>query len=119
MAKGARLGIAAVTCGLLGACAGTTGTSSDDGECVSGYDHVARDPTWPRLKHEMLRYEELGRVASVRTQAQGDEVVSAGDRHVVRVVDLLKPNGRRLAQVDVWRTDSGAWHAGIWSQCID
>jgi hypothetical protein len=34
-------------------------------------------------------------------------------------VDLLNRKGRRLAQVEVWRTESGAWRAGIWLQCID
>ena len=32
---------------------------------------------------------------------------------------LLDRKGRRLAQVDVWRTDAGGWRAGAWSQCID
>jgi hypothetical protein len=35
------------------------------------------------------------------------------------VVDLLNRNGRRLVQVDVWRTSAGAWRAGVWGQCTD
>lgn len=66
----------------------------------------------------MLGYEERGRVASVRTQARGDDV-GAGNQNAVRVVDLLNRNGRRLVQVDVWRTDAGSWCAGVWNQCID
>lgn len=64
----------------------------------------------------MLGSKEWGRVASVRTQAQGDDV-GAGDQDVERVEDLLNRNGRRLVQVDVWRTDARAWPAGVW--CID
>ncbi len=67
----------------------------------------------------MLANEDWGRVASLRTQARGDEVDSRpSDEEVVRVMDLLNRNGRRLIQVDVWRTDAG-WRAGAWSQCID
>jgi len=109
-----RMGLALLTCGILTACAGTT----EGGDCVSNYDSIASAPTWEGLKDAMLDYKELGRVASVRTQARGD-VASAGDQDVVRVVDLLNRNGRRLVQVDVWRTDAGAWRAGVWSQCID
>jgi hypothetical protein len=66
----------------------------------------------------MLSYAERGHVASVRTQARGDDI-GAGDQDVVRVVDLLDRNGRRLVQVEVWRTDAGSWRAGAWGQCID
>ena len=109
-----RMGLAVLVCGMLTACAGTT----DGGDCVSQYDSVANAPTWEGLKDAMLSYQERGRVASMRTQARGRDV-GAGDRAAVRVVDLLDRNGRRLVQVDVWRTDAGAWRAGIWSQCID
>jgi hypothetical protein len=85
---------------------------------LSHYNPVASAPTWEGLKAAMLAYKERGRVASVRTQARGDDV-GAGDQAAVRVVDLLNRNGRRLVQVDVWRTDAGAWRAGAWSQCID
>jgi hypothetical protein len=85
---------------------------------VSHYDFVADAPTWEGLKDAMLGYKERGRVASVRTQAKGDDV-GAGDQKAVRVGDLLNRNGRRLVQVDVWRTHARAWRAGIWSQCID
>ena len=116
MAASARMGLAVLACGVLTACAGDT----DGGvPCVSHYDPVASAPTWDGLKDAMLAYQERGRVVSVRTQARGDDVISAGDQHVVRVVDLLNRNGRRLVQVDVWRTDAGAWRAGAWRQCTD
>jgi hypothetical protein len=114
MTASVRLGLAALACGLLSACAGTT----EGGDCLSYYNPVASAPTWEGLKAAMLDYKERGRVASVRTQARGHDV-GAGDQAAVRVVDLLNRNGRRLVQVDVWRTDAGAWRAGIWSQCID
>jgi hypothetical protein len=109
-----RIGLAVVACGVLGACAGTT----DSGDCVSYYDAVASAPTWDALKDAMMENDEWGRVASIRTQARGHDV-GAGDQEAVRVVDLLNRNGRRLVQVDVWRTDAGAWSAGAWNQCID
>jgi hypothetical protein len=114
MTASVRLGLAALACGLLSACAGTT----EGGDCLSHYKPVASAPTWEGLKAAMLAYQERGRVASVRTQARVDDV-GAGDQAAVRVVDLLNRNGRRLVQVDVWRTDAGAWRAGVWSQCID
>lgn len=86
---------------------------------MSHYDPVASAPTWDGLGDAMLGYKERGRVASVRTQTRGDAVVSAGDQQVVRVVDLLNRNGQRLVQVDVWRTEAGAWRAGDWMQCTD
>ena len=114
MTASVRLGLAVLACGLLSACAGTT----EGGDCVSHYNPVASAPTWEGLKDAMLGYRERGRVASVRTQERGNDV-GAGDQDAVRVVDLLNRNGRRLVQVDVWRTDAGAWRAGVWSQCID
>jgi hypothetical protein len=65
-----------------------------------------------------LGYKERGPVASLRTQARGHDV-GAGDQDAVRVVDLLTTKGRRLVQVDVWRTEAGGWRAGVWSQCTD
>jgi hypothetical protein len=111
-----RLGLALLACGILSACAGTT--SSGSGGCVSHYGPVASAPTWDGLKAAMLGYKERGRVASVRTQARGDDV-GAGDQDAVRAVDLLSRSGRRLVHVDVWRTDAGAWRPGVWKQCID
>ena len=70
------------------------------------------------MKEAMLRDKKWGRVASVRTQARGDDV-GAGDQDAVRVVDLLNRTRRRRVQVDVWRTDAGAWRAGAWRQCTD
>jgi hypothetical protein len=110
------MGLAVLACGILSACAGTT--EGGGGDCVSYYDSVARAPTWVGLKDAMLGSKEWGRVVSVRTQARGDDV-GAGNEDAVRVVDLLNRNGNRLVQVDVWRTDAGAWRAGVWNQCID
>ena len=115
MAAFVKMGIALLTCGLLNAC---EGTSEHGGDCVSHYDPVASAPTWAGLKEGMLDHEDGGRVASLRTQARGDDA-GAGDQEAVRVVDLLDRSGRRLVQVDVWRTDAGGWRAGAWSQCID
>ena len=109
-----RSSLALLPCALF---AGCTSVSSSGDDCVSHYEPVASAPTWDELKDAMLGYGELGRVASVRTQARGADV-GAGDQDVVRVVDLLNRNGRRLAQVDVWRTDDRL-RAGVWSQCID
>jgi hypothetical protein len=107
--------LAVLACGILSACAGTTGGG---GDCVSQYEPVASAPTWHSLKDAMLGYKERGTVASLRTQARGHDV-GAGNQDAVRVVDLLNRNGRRLVQVDVWRTEAGTWRAGAWSQCID
>lgn len=118
MTASVRMGLALLACAILSACAGTT-ASEDEDDCVSQYDSVASASTWEGLRHAMLDYREHGRrVVSVRTQARGDDV-GAGDQNAVRVVDLLNKNGRRLVQVDVWRTDAGAWRAGVWKQCID
>ena len=107
--------LAALLSPLLGACAGST----DDGiDCTSHYQPVASAPSWNGLRDAMLSYDERGQVASMRTQERGVDV-GAGDQNAVRVVDLLDRKGRRLVQVDVWRTDAGGWRAGIWSQCID
>lgn len=117
MTASVRIGLAVLACGILSACADTT-RSEGGGDCVSHYTYVAGAPTWDGLKDAMLDYKEWGRVVSVRTQARGDDV-GAGDQDAVRVVDLLDRNGRRLVQVDVWRTDAGAWRAGVWNQCTD
>jgi hypothetical protein len=110
-----RMCLAALACGILSGCAGT---AQGEGDCVSHYEPVASAPSWHALRKAMLGYEERGPVASLRTQARGHDV-GAGNRDAVRVVDLLNRNGRRLVQVDVWRTHAGAWRAGVWSQCID
>src|SRR3954452_874311 len=109
-----RMGLAVLSCVALSACAGST----DRADCVSHYSPVATAPTWDDLREGMLRYREWGRVDSVRIQARGHDV-GAGDQDAVRVVDLLNRNGRRLVQVDVWRTGAGAWRAGVWGQCTD
>jgi hypothetical protein len=110
-----RMCLAVLACGILSACAGTT---DGGGDCVSHYEPVASAPSWHALEEAMLGYEDRGPVASLRTQARGHDV-GAGNQDAVRVVDLLNPNGRRLVQVDVWRTEAGTWRAGAWSQCID
>lgn len=115
MTTSLRIALAVLACASLGACAGETTGGTD---CTSHYDHVASAPTWAGLRAAMLDYPGSGHVASVRTQARGVDV-GAGDRHAVRVVDLLDRHGRRLVQVDVWRTGTGAWRAGAWQQCID
>jgi hypothetical protein len=107
MTASERLGLALLACGTLSSCTGTT-SSDGGGDCVSHYDPVASASTWDGLKGAMLGYKERGRVVSVRTQARGDDV-GAGDQDAVRVVDLLHRSGRRLVQVDVWRTDAGGW----------
>jgi hypothetical protein len=106
--------LALAACAVLTGCLG----ESPGGNCESHYEPIASAPTWDGLKHAMLAFKERGRVVSVRTQARGVDV-GGGDQDAVRVVDLLNRNGRRMAQVDVWRTDAGAWRAGIWKQCID
>ena len=93
MTASVQMGLALLACGILSACGSTTG-SEGGGDCVSHYDPVARAPTWNGLKDAMLEYKERGRVESVRIQARGDDV-GAGNRHVVRVVDLLKALPRR------------------------
>lgn len=101
---------------LLGACAGEAGEGG--GGCESSYEIIAAAPTWQGLQAAMVSHEEHGPVESLRVQARGDDV-GAGDQQAVRVVDLLDRDGRRLVQVDVWRTDAGAWRSGVWNQCID
>jgi hypothetical protein len=106
-----------LVCGMLSAC---ESSSSDYGDCDSHYDSVASASTWAELKAEIVGSTQRGRVvASLRTQSRGDEVVGVGDEEAVRVVDLLDQQGRRLVQVEVWRTDSEGWASGAWSQCID
>jgi len=109
----ARMSLALLACGLFSGC--ESASSGDD--CVSHYETVAEAPSWDGLKDAMLGYDERGRVASLRTQERGNDV-GVGDEDAVRVVDLLNRKGRRIVQVEVWRTDD-QWHAGAWSQCID
>ncbi len=117
-----RLGVAALTCVVVSGCGGGEGGlgGADDGaaDCVSFYEPVAQAATWVDLHDAVMRSTKFGRVASVRTQARGHDV-GAGDRQAVRVIDLLNRKGHRLVQADVWRTDAGAWAAGVWNQCID
>jgi hypothetical protein len=117
MTASLRMGLAVLACGMASACVGSS-TGDGDNNCVSGYHPVANALTWDGLRDAMLDYKEWGPVASVRTQARGDDS-GTGDQNVVRVVDLLNRNGRRLIQVDVWRTEARAWRAGVWGQCTD
>ncbi len=114
MEPSVRIGVALLACALLGGCAANTA----DEDCVSSYAPVASATTWPDLRTAILDSREWGRVASIRTQARGEDV-GAGNEDAVRVVDLLDRGGRRLVQADVWRTDTGAWRAGVWQQCTD
>ncbi|WP_343992793.1 hypothetical protein [Nocardioides dubius] len=106
--------VATAACTILSSCASGTG---GEGHCESRYDGSMTAPTWVSLMDAMVESREWGRVASTRIQAKGVDV-GAGDQDAVRVVDLLDHQGRRLVQVDVWRTDAGSWSAGVWSQCI-
>ena len=115
MAAVVRMCVPVLVCVLLSACGGA---ASSGGDCVSKYDRVASAPSWRALKDAILKFKERGSVSTVQTQARGHNV-GIGDQDAVRVVDLLNRKGRRLAQVEVWRTESGAWRAGIWLQCID
>lgn len=111
--------VAMAACASLGACSSShTGGVGGEGDCVSRYYDVTTAPTWPALKSAMLKSRDWGRVDSIRIQQEGVDV-GAGDQDAVRVVDLLDQDGQRLIQVDVWRTDAGAWRAGAWGQCTD
>jgi hypothetical protein len=114
-----RLAVALLACASLGACSVGEGVHGGRSDCTSHYEPVASAATWAGLKVAMLANEDWGHVASLRTQARGEEADRGpSDEEVVRVVDLLNREGRRLIQVDVWRTGEG-WRAGAWSQCID
>lgn len=116
MTSPGRITIGLLLFGLFGGCA--TVSTTEGGDCVSHYDPVATASTWADLEQVMVSDSRWGHVAAVRTQARG-EYVGAGDQAVLRVVDLLDRRDRRLAQADVWRTESGGWSAGVWQQCID
>ena len=120
MARNARLFVAVLLCCTVSACAGEVHSeSSGNGHCVSSYAFVVRAPTWPRLKDALLEYHKRGHAASIRVQAMGPTIDSLSDKNVVRVIDVLGPNGGRLDQLDVWRAPDGAWRAGLWGQCTD
>jgi hypothetical protein len=116
MTASSRLGLAVLECGVLTTC-GSSGRSGDP-NCVSHYSSVGSARSWAGFQTAMLSNSDWGPVASVRTQARGTDV-GAGDKDVVRVVDLLNRKGKRLIQADVWKTDAGASRAGVWNQCID
>jgi hypothetical protein len=119
MTASLRMGLAVLAYGMASACVSSS-TEDGDNDCVSGYHSVASAPTWDGLKDAMLNHKEERQVASsLRTQARGDDVDGVGDKDVVRVVDILNRRGRRLVQVDVWRTEAGDWRAGVWGQCTD
>lgn len=113
----ARLGLSLLACAMSTACS-SVDDSGGFSDCVSKYDAVAAAPTWSGLKAKMLDYEVRGHVSSLRTQARGHDV-GVGDSDAVRVVELVGRRGRSVAHVEVWRTPSGGWRAGIWGQCID
>ena len=102
---------------LLTGC--TSVESSGGGDCTSSYDPIARAVTFAALRQAMLDHDDgRGRPVSTRVQARGHDLGS-GDEDAVRIVDLLDRRGRRLLQVEVWRTVDGGWAAGAWQQCID
>jgi len=103
---------------LCAACSGEVEGHISGGDCTSSYEPVASAPTFSGLRAAMLAYSERGHVAALRTQARGVDV-GAGDQDAVRVMDLLNRRGKRIVQVDVWRTEDGGWRAGVWNQCID
>ena len=118
MTASVRTGLAALACVVSSACGANEGVISGGGDdCASRYELVASAPTWADLRAAMLRSKEWGHVSSLRTQAQGEDI-GVGSQEALRVVDLLTQNGRRLVQVEVWRTNAGAWRAGVWEQCI-
>lgn len=87
-------------------------------DCVSRYETLATAPTWGELRSELLRYRDRRQVVSVRTVERGDDV-GVGNQKTERIVDLLDRRDRRVAQVEVWRSESGEWRAGEWLQCVD
>jgi hypothetical protein len=119
--------VAAVgACLLVAACSSSsTDNPPSGGDCTSHYLLLGTAPTWPELRDEVLATDDWGPVTGIRTQARGPGLDAeigpraGSDREVVRVIDLLKPNGHRAVQADVWRTDDGTWGAGVWAQCID
>jgi hypothetical protein len=117
-----RVGVSVLVCASLSGCSESDGglESADSGgdDCVSFYESVAQGATWPDLHDAIMRSTKFGHVASVRTQARGHDV-GAGAHPAVRVIDLLNRKEHRLVQADVWRTNTGAWAAGVWNQCID
>ncbi|MEI2809847.1 MAG: hypothetical protein V9F00_06500 [Nocardioides sp.] len=97
--------------------AGCSG-EQNGGDCRSQYITLASAETWKQLQDQLVGSVVEGQdVASVRTQARGPDV-GAGDRPVIRVIDLLTMQGSRIVQADVYREDSQLT-AGVWSQCID
>lgn len=118
MTPSGRTGFAVLACAMLTACGASTTVSDFGSDCVSHHDAVARASTWKHLQSKMMKNEDWGSVAAVRTQSRGGDL-SAGEQEVVRVVDLLSRSGRRLIQVEIWRTPAGGWSAGVWKQCTD
>ena len=78
--------LAILACLILSAC--LRSVDGGAGDCVSYYDPVASAPTWRDLEDAMLETTDWGRVASVRTQARGDDV-GAGDEKAERITHAL------------------------------
>lgn len=94
--------------------------SSVDSGCTSSYRQITDADSWSALRAAMIGHDDgRGRTASLRVQDRGHDLAPSHGEDVVRVVDLLDRRGRRLVQVDVWRTENGGWAAGAWQQCID
>jgi hypothetical protein len=94
--------------------------SSVDSGCTSSYRRIADADSWSALRAAMIGHDDgRGRTASLRVHDRGRDLAPSHGEDVVRVVDLLDRRGRRLVQVNVWRTGDGGWAAGAWQQCID
>lgn len=107
-----------IGCLLLGGCSSTETGTGHGGDCESFYSDVTEAATWPALKDELLASDSWPRAVSVRVQERGTDI-GVGNEDVVRVIDLVSDKGRRVAQLEVWRTADGGWSAGAWNQCID
>lgn len=118
MTGSVRVAAALSSCFLLVGCLSTEPGSGSGGDCESSYSEVVQAPTWQALKDELVGSDSWPRAVAVRVQEQGTDI-GVGDEDAVRVVDLLDDKGRRVVQLEVWRTDDAAWSAGSWSQCID
>ena len=118
MTGSVRIAAALLSCVLLGGCLSTEPGTGSGGDCESHYSEVVRAPTWSGLEEALVTSPHWPRATSVRVQERGADI-GLGDQDVVRIVDVLNEKGRRVVQLEVWRTDDGGWSAGSWSQCID
>jgi len=113
-----RVAVALLVSLLVSGCSSTETGTGNGGDCESFYSDVTEAATWTALKDALLAADSWPRATSVRVQDRGTDI-GVGNEDVVRVVDLLNANGRRVIQLEVWRTADGGWSAGAWNQCID